>query len=204
MSRNNSNNKKIGTYSDDWKSHKDDLLVWRRFWALWELRRKWKWADWFYQGLDRTDGEILAPEAWTLFPGQRYMKLCLWVALVRTVHEGLTENLDPLDTSKNQRVSVSTVFSGVPPRIRNFPAIKGSPFRDFRNAIFHCQWSPTLGKLNIDQTTTNAVEALHKDLGEWLNAEFRASFEEFEKHYSVPDYWVYAPDGNEFMPQSFY
>ena len=37
------------SFADDWELHKDDLTLWRRFWALWELRRKWNWADWFYQ-----------------------------------------------------------------------------------------------------------------------------------------------------------
>lgn len=52
-----------GNFSDDWNVHKNDLTVWRRFWALWELRRKWKWADWFYQQLDRLNGQVLETKA---------------------------------------------------------------------------------------------------------------------------------------------
>jgi len=99
---------KRGTYLDPWESHKDDFLVWRRFWALWELRRKWKWADWFYRQLDRiTIGdkkEIVAPIDWSLFPGENYMKLCLWIAILKSVHEGLTEGLDSFDIPQRKRM----------------------------------------------------------------------------------------------------
>ena len=58
------------SFADDWKLHKDDFTLWRRFWALWELRRKWNWADWFYQKLDRANGQIVETESWVSGPVQ--------------------------------------------------------------------------------------------------------------------------------------
>jgi hypothetical protein len=191
-------------FSDDWATHKDDLTVWRKFWALWELCRKWKWADWFYKQLDRVDREVVEPKAWSLFPGAGYMKLCLWIALLRSVHEGMTESLDSYEIPKSQRVHVSKVLPPIPQSIATFPVIKGSPFREFRNAIFHCQWAPTLAKFDLDEDTTRQIENLHKQIGDWLNTEFRTAFEAFKQKYNPPFYWVFGPDGQEFMPEIFY
>jgi hypothetical protein len=141
-----------GSYFDDWNIHKNDL-IWRKFWALWELKRKWNWTNWHYERIDKYDAEIIAPDYWSLNGGVKYMQLCLWISFLRSLHEGLTENLDSFDTPKQHRLHPSLVFDKLPNHIRSFPAIKGSPFRDFRNAIFHCQWSPTISKLNLDQET---------------------------------------------------
>ena len=201
----NSNHNLHGSYLDDWETHKEDLL-WRRFWYLWELRRKWKWADWFYRRLDRCQGDVVEPTAWTLSPGENYMKLGLWIALLRSVHEGLTDTLppEPTNTCEKQRVKITQVFPSIPTNISNFPSSPGSPFRDFRNAILHCQWSPTVEKLNLDENTTKELEALHEKIGDWLNSNFHICHGEFKKHYRVPDYWIYNPDGTEFMPEAFY
>ena len=192
------------SFADDWELHKHDLTLWRRFWALWELRRKWNWADWFYQKLDRANGQIVETESWSLWPGPGYMKLCLWIAFLRSVHEGLTEKLEPFGTPKNQRVSVSQVLPPIPQNIGTFPEIKGNPFRDFRNAIFHCQWAPTLAKFKLDETTTRKIETLHREIGDWLNKEFRSCFSEFKKKYATPPNWIYDSQGNELFPEGFY
>lgn len=192
-----------GNFSDDWNVHKNDLVVWRRFWALWELRRKWKWADWFYQQLDRLNGQVVETKAWSLSPGPGYMKLCLWIALLKSVHEGITENLDSFDT-KNQKVHPSKVLPPVPQNIATFPAVKHSPFRDFRNAIFHCQWTPTLAKFELDVNITRQIQNLHREMGDWLDIEFRSAYEAFKQKYDTPPNWVYGSDGHEFMPETFY
>jgi hypothetical protein len=192
------------SFSDDWDVHKNDLTVWRRFWALCELRRKWNWANWFYQQLDRLDEGVIETKAWGLFSGPGYMKLCLWIALLRSVHEGITENLDSFETPKSQRIPIPKVLPPVPQSISTFPAVKGRPFRDFRNSIFHCQWSPTLAKFDLDENTTRQLENLHAQIGDWLNTEFRTAFEAFKQKYNTPPYWVLAPDGREFMPKTFY
>jgi hypothetical protein len=186
-----------GSYSDDWKTHKDDFTVWRRFWALWELRRKWNWADWFYSQIDRNSSGVVESKAWSLFPGPGYVKLCLWIALLKSVHEGMTENLDSFETPKNQKVDVSNVLPPIPCSISKFPALKGSLFRDFRNAVFHCQWAPTLAKFDLDEKTTMDIESLHKNIGEWLNTEFRSTFAAFRTEYNPPQNWPF--DENEFM-----
>lgn len=193
-----------GSFLDDWVMHKDDLTVWRRFWALWELRRKWNWANWFYDQLDRTSGGVVEPKAWSLLPGPGYMKLCLWIALLKSVHEGMIENLDSFETPKGQKVKVSSVLPPIPDSISKFPAMKGSPFRDFRNALFHCQWAPILAKFELDEDTTREIESLHKNIGEWLNTEFRSAFETFKEKYNPPQDWVFLRDGREFMPELFY
>ena len=195
---------KSPSFSDDWEVHKDDLTVWRRFWALWELRRKWKWADWFYKRVDHAGDNVVETKCWSLTPGPGYMKLCLWTALLRSVHEGITEKLDSFETPKSERVHVSKVFPPVPKNIKNFPAIKGSPFRDFRNAIFHCQWAPTLAKFDLDDRTTRQIENLHREIGDWLNTEFELAFETFKQKYDTPPYWVFGPDGRELGPETFY
>lgn len=190
-----------GSFYDDWDKHKDDLTVWRRFWALWELRRKWNWANWFYQKLDRVDGVVVETEAWSITPGQGYMKLCLWIAMLRSVHEGITENLDSFDVPRVDKIPPQNVLPAVPSSIEHFPAIKGSSFRDFRNAIFHCQWSPTLAKFDLDDGTTQQIEKLHKEIGDWLNMEFMNSYKVFDKKYGVPLYIINDKNGNEWMPE---
>ena len=199
----NLQNRSEGNFEDNWKKHKDDI-IWRRFWALWELRRKWKWADWFYERVDRARDDVVEAECWSLTPGPGYMKLCLWIALLRSVHEGITQNLDSYDTPQKDKIEPAQVLPRIPSEIKNFPVIKGSPFRDFRNAIFHCQWSPTLAKFKLDKVTTERIEELHKNIGEWLNLEFKFSYREFDEKYKVPAYLVYDSDGNEWMPESFY
>ena len=189
--------------SDDWEAHKDDI-VWRRFWALWELRRKWNWANWFYKNVDRANDEVVATIHWNLMPGPGYMKLCLWIALLRSVHEGITENLDSYSTPQEDRIHPKNILPPIPETIQEFPAIPGKPFRDFRNAIFHCQWSPTLAKFKLDDVITKTVEKLHVEVGNWLNTEFRNSYIDFVTKYKVPCYFVYDTDGKELMPEIFY
>ena len=185
-------------FEDDWEKHKDDI-IWRRFWALWELRRKWKWADWFYERVDRAGNDVVEAKCWSLTPGPGYMKLCLWIALLRSVHEGITEKLD-----LKGKIKPDEILPPIPTEIKEFPAIKDSPIRDFRNVIFHCQWSPTLAKFKLDEVTTGKIEGLHKKIGKWLNLEFKICYREFDKKYKVPPYLVYDSDGNEVMPECFY
>jgi len=203
MTTHNSEHRLRGSFSDDWESHKDDIL-WRRFWALWELRRKWKWADWFYKRLDRINGIIVETSAWTHLPGENYMKLCLWIAFLRSVHEGLIEKLDSFNTPKGQCVSVSRVFKSIPASISSFPSVKGSPFRDFRNAIFHCQWTPLMAKFELDENITTKLTDLHKNLGDYLDSHFRDCYNEFKKYYSVPNNWIFNGYGKESFPELFY
>ena len=183
---------KKGNYFDDWELHKNDYHVWRKFWALYELRRKWEWADWFYKQLDRTDGEIVAPIYWGIAGGTQYMKLCLWIALLKSVHEGLTEGLNSYDTPKSERVDISKVFPNVPKDIRDFPETK--KFKRFRNAVFHCQWHPMIEKFKLSQEIVNKIEELHKKLGKWLKDEFEKCRDEFKNHYSTPKYWIFDMD----------
>ena len=195
----------VGRYADNWADHKDDFEVWRRFWALWELRRKWKWADWFFNKIGRTsEGKLLGTANWALLSGEEYMILCLWIALLRTVHEGITDGLDPLETPKSERTEITKVLPKVPENIRKFPSIPGTPFRDFRNAIFHCQWTPLLSKFDLDQPTVSEIESLHKDIGDWLNREFQTTYWEFIMKYRTPPDWLYYPDGTEVMPWAFF
>lgn len=178
----NSNNK-IPSYLDSWGDHKDDLLVWRKFWVLWELRRKWKWANWFYNQLDRAGNEIVAPKCWSLAAGQGYMKLCLWLSFLRSIQEGLTNGLDPFDTPKSEKVNIESIFDSIPKEFSDFPV--KIPFKDFRNAICHCQWSPTLSKFELDQPTVNAADDLHKKMGIWIDEQFWQTFPSFKKQYNV-------------------
>jgi hypothetical protein len=178
----------------EWEQNKSDFTVWRRFWALVELRRKWKWADWFYRDADRADGEIVAPTNWSAFSHPQYMVLSLWIALLKSVHEGITETLDPIDMPKQQRVDVAKVLPPVPNCIRVFPATKGTPFRDFRNAVFHCQWTPHLAKFKLDDNTCRKLETLHRKIGEWIEKEFQASYVEFAKKYAIPKHSLLDPD----------
>lgn len=189
------------SYTDDWATHKDDLQIWRRFWALWELRRKWKWADWFYQRLDRVDGDIVEPKTWSLSPGEGYMKLCLWASFLRSVQEGLTEGLDDY---RKDKVSIDRVLGTVPDHLKSFPSNLVKAFKDFRNAIFHCQWYPHSSKLDLDAETTNQLSKLHNDLGSWLDSEFKLAHSDFSAKYHPPDYWIFDQNGNEWMPETFY
>ena len=191
--------------NDEWSKHKDDYLVWRRFWALFELRRKWNWANWFYKQIHRENDMIVEPNVWGLFPGEGYMKLCLWIALLKSVHEGITRGLDPFDTPGVEKVDISEVLPTIPKNIQEFPAVSGTPFSDFRNAVFHCQWSPEHVKFDLDGDTTKAIDILHNAIGDWLNKEFRKVFVEFKINYpEEPMYWIYSPNGKEFMSEIFY
>jgi hypothetical protein len=182
---------------DEWHVNKNDLLIWRRFWALCELRRKWKWADSFFKQADRVDGHIVEPEAFGSSADDSFMIWCMWIALLRSVHEGITETLDAANTRAADKVPVAQVLPPAPEQIQGFPAIPGGPFRDFRNAIFHCQWSPTLAKFDLDESTTKALETLHKEIGDRLEAEFRAVYPSFKTAYNAPDYWPLEPGGSE-------
>jgi hypothetical protein len=115
-----------------------------------------------------------------------FMFVSLWIALLKSVHEGITESLDPIDTQKNQRVDVVKVLPFVPSRIRVFPAIKGTPFRDFRNVTFHCQGTPYLAKFKLGNRTCRELEMLHRQIGDWLEKEFQGAHKEFAKKYDVP------------------
>ena len=199
----NNTGKHRGSFLDDWELHKHDL-VWRKFWALWELKRKWNWTNWYYLRIDKDENEIVAPEHWSLNGGVNYMQLCIWISFLRSLHEGLTDNLDSYDTPKQDRIHPSLVFDNLPKNITSFPAIKGSPFRDFRNGVFHCQWSPTFSKFKLDQKTVNKLEILHLNIGKWVNTEFRKCFIEFKKHYTTPTLWIYTKAGEEFMPETFF
>lgn len=196
------NEKKTLSYLDTWEENKDDLIVWRKFWALWELRRKWKWANWFYNQLDRAGNEVVAPSCWSLTPGEGYMKLCLWIAFLRSVQEGLTIGLDSYDTPNSDKIKITSVFTSVPKEFSNFPV--NVPFKNFRNSIFHCQWSPTISKFELDQPTINEVDELHNKVGQWIDKEFWDTFIFFKQKYNAPDYWITDVDGNEWMPETFY
>ena len=159
-----------------------------------ELRRKWRWANWLHERTDKIEGEAVAPDNWIrVGGGPGYTALCLWVALLRSVHEGLTESLDSFDTPKPERVDPAKVLPVLPQSIREFPVIKGSPFRDFRNAVFHCQWSPTLAKFDLDDETCLKLEALHAEMGQWIEEQLCTCFAVFKKKYTTPRYWVYDP-----------
>ena len=178
------------SFSDDWELHKSDLTVWRKFWALWELRQKWRWADWFYKHLDRVDDRIVESEAWGIGGGSKYMNLCLWTGLLRSVQEGITQGLDAFDTPKNEKVSIEKVLGPIPENLKLFPQTLVEAFKGFRNAVFHCQWIPDSTKLKIDQTTTRQLEILHNDLGKWINEQFESAYEVFKTKYSSPTFWV--------------
>lgn len=191
-----------GAFSDDWSAHKDDIL-WRRFWALWEIKRKWQWAQWFYVKLDKVENKVVAPECWSLFGGEGFMYLCYWIASLYSLYEGLIDNLDSYNTPKAEKIDPKTVFENLPEDIINNKVFTGRPFKDFRNAIFHCQWTPTLPKLKLDQSTTNELDKLHQIIGIWVKTEFKKCYLDFEKKYSTQPNWIYTEDGEEFMPECF-
>ena len=105
---------------------------------------------------------------------------------------------------KRKKIDPKTVFKNISQEIIDFPAFKGSPFKDFRNAIYHCQWTPNLPQLKLDQSTTNQLDDLHQKIGDWVNIEFKKCYQEFEKYYSTPPVWIYTNDGEEFMPECFW
>ena len=183
------------SYRDAWADHIDDKSVWVRFWALWELRRKWKWADWFYRQVDRIPephgGEIVEPQAWGTTSGIDYMKLCMWISLLRSVHEGLTTGLDANDTLKQHRIPITEVFSDLPNGIETLPKF---PYRGFRNKVFHCQWHTGSPELRLDSDATNQLEAFHNELGDWLKQAHLAVYPDFKAKYNAPDYYAFAPD----------
>jgi hypothetical protein len=179
-------------YSDPWEAHKDDWAVWRRFWALIELRRKWKWADTCLQKVDRCDGDIVEPTAWGFSESESYMQLCLWIAMLRSVHEGLTQTLDPLRTPATERVAVAAVFPDVPATIKTFPQTKSA--KDFRDVVFHCQWKHVDPRLNLDNPVTQQLETLHAEIGQWLATSLRSTYELFIVNYETPEYWLLSPD----------
>ncbi len=116
--------------------------------------------------MDRAGNDVVEAKCWSLTPGPGYMKLCLWIALLRSVYEGITENLESYDTLQKDKIKPDKVLPPIPTEIGEFPAIKGNPIRDFRNVIFHCQWSSTLAKFKLDEVTTGKIEGLHKKIGE--------------------------------------
>ena len=183
-----------GKATDEWELHESDYPVWRRFWALAELRRKWKWANSFFLELDRVDGEVVEPEAWGIPTGISYMKLCMWIALLRSVHEGMTKGLNSHRLPAHQCVSVADVLPTVPPTIQDFPSQKLDPFPEFRNVVFHCQWTPCLEEFKLDEPTTRSLEKLHEAIGNWLEEQYRLTFEAFKKKYETPRYWFFGPD----------
>jgi hypothetical protein len=183
------------SFRDDWEAHIADRAVWVRFWALWELRRKWKWADSFYQQVDRVSAmggsAIVEPEAWGTSSDLSYLKLCMWISLLRSVHEGLTLRLDAYDTPSDRQIQVAEVFSDVPEGIREFPSL---PYRAFRNVVFHCQWHPGSSKLRLGSRAMNDLERFHNELGRWLEEAHVAVYPEFKTKYNAPDFYFYSPD----------
>lgn len=185
----NSNKSQYRLYSDNWKRHKSDTKVWKRFWALVEIKRKWNWANTSYIKLDRVSGEIVTPSDYTYYNSEKYMFLCLWISLLRSVHEGLTEKLDYDGKREEQTKRVLEVFYDVPEDIRNFSVFKRKDFRNFRNVVFHCSWFYRVPNLEMEQNQVNALDELHKNIGLWLDEKFKACFQEFVKKYNAPINW---------------
>jgi hypothetical protein len=175
-------------YSDDWEKHKSDIEVWKRFWALVEIKRKWNWANWFYI-LDRENNKIVAPSNYTYYSSKEYMLLCLWISLLRSIHEGLTEKLDKHNNKEEQTKRVLEVFPDVPESIKNFPLLKIQKFKYFRNAVFHCSWYYRFSNLETKQNQVNKLDELHKNIGLWLDDKFKSCFREFVKKYNAPINW---------------
>ncbi len=181
-------NSKLGSFSDEWELHKNDFAVWRKFWALWELRRKWRWANWFYKHLDRIGNEIVESGCWGIEGGVKYMNLCLWTALLRSVQEGIIKGLD--SPREKNKVPIEKVLGLIPENLKSFPQTLIDSFRNFRNAVFHCQWVPNSEKLKFDQATTQQLETLHLALGNWIDQQFEAAYQVFKTKYDTPYYWV--------------
>lgn len=173
-------------YSDDWEKHKPDIKVWKRFWALVEIKRKWNWANWFYVKLDRHNSEIVAPSNYAYYSSKEYMFLCLWISLLRSVHEGLTEKLDRHNRKEEQTKRVLEVFYDVPENIKKFSLSK---FKYYRNAVFHCEWYYRFPDLEMEQNQLNKIDELHKTIGLWLDDKFKTCFQEFVKKYNAPINW---------------
>lgn len=184
-----SNKNQDKLYSDDWKKHKSDIKVWKRFWALVEIKRKWNWANWFYIELDRVNNEIVAPSDYTYYNSEKYMLLCLWISLLKSVHEGLTEKLDIDGKKEEQTERVLEVFRDVPEKIRKFSLFKREDFRNFRNVVFHCSWHYRVSSYEMKQNQVNKLDELHTNIGLWLNDKFKSCFREFVKKYNVPINW---------------
>lgn len=185
----NPNKSQYKLYSDDWEKHKSDIKVWKRFWALVEIKRKWNWANWFYIKLDRVNNEIVAPSDYTYYNSEKYMFLCLWISLLRSVHEGLTEKLDRDGKKEEQTKRVLKVFPDVKENVKNFPFLKIQKFRDFRNVVFHCSWHYRVSSLEMKQNQVNTLDELHTNIGLWLNYKFKSCFREFVKKYNAPINW---------------
>ena len=200
----NINKNQCELYSDNWEEHKSDINVWEKFWALTEIKRKWNWANWFYIKLDRANNEIVCPSDWAYFANEKYMMLCLWIALLRSVHEGLTEKLDNNNTKKEQFKRVLEIFPDVPESIKKFPFLKIKNFKDFRNAVFHCQWYYRISKLEMKQNHINKLDELHKNIGLWLNNEFKSCYQNFIKRYNAPIGWEYLLFGKNNVFEDFY
>ncbi len=103
------------------------------------------------------------------------------------------ENLDSFETPKGQKVAVSEVLPPGSHSIESFPAVKGTPFRDFRTAVFHCECAPTLARFRLDDDTTRRTEDLHRQIEDWINAEFRSAFEAFERKYNPAPCCFFGP-----------
>lgn len=185
----NPNKSQYILYSDDWEKHKSDIKVWKRFWALVEIKRKWNWANWFYIKLDRVNNEIVAPSDYTYYNSEKYMFLCLWISLLRSVHEGLTEKLDIDGKKEAQTKRVLEVFHDVPENIKKFSLFKREDFQYFRNVVFHCSWYYRVSNLEMNQNRVNKLDELHTNIGLWLDDKFKSCFREFVKKYKAPINW---------------
>jgi len=98
------------SFADEWEKHKNDK-VWRKFWALWELKKVWGWADKYYKILDRTDDEIVAPEWWSRESGGvGFLNLCLWLSFLRSVCEGIINGLDDNKTNIKTKRETTNQF----------------------------------------------------------------------------------------------
>jgi hypothetical protein len=189
------------SFADDWDKHKNDFKVWRKFWALFELRKVWKWADEYYKKLDRTDNQIVASKFWSRDSGGAgFLNLCLWLAFLQSVYEGITDGLDDLSVNKKQKKeNIKRALGKMPDFLIAVTKEIKDPLRNFRNAVFHCQWTPHTTKLNLEQETTNHIEQLHIELGKWINEYFNKTAHEFKLKYNTPKYWI----GVNFMENDF-
>ncbi|MBT4332038.1 MAG: hypothetical protein HOD64_02075 [Candidatus Cloacimonetes bacterium] len=189
------------SFADDWEKHKGDYQIWRKFWALWELRKVWTWADSYYKSLDRTDNEIVAPEWWSRESGgKEFLNLCLWLSFLQSVLEGIEKGLNDFDSKKEKTdVDIREVLGPIPDFLSNVHVNVKSSLRIFRNAVFHCQWTPNTVKLNLNQETTNEIDILHNKLGKWIKEYFNQVAQEFRMQYNTPNYWI----GVNFMEDDF-